>query len=181
MLFSCAGQFEGISDDAIAGPACEYALLHRHIELGIPIEPPSHLRVFSFTVFTDDNEVDVSGLATAEGAGDSLQQTGRAPVYILFEPTANGNQQPPERNVVGHSGITHRSQANGIKCPQLLKSVDGHHAASIEITLATPIEVLPGERQVKPPSRRLEHPNSFGHHFVADSVTFDYRYPISFQ
>jgi hypothetical protein len=53
--------------------------------------------------------------------------------------------------------------------------------ASIEISLTTPIEVLPGERKIKPPGRCLEHTNTFGYDFATDAITFDYRDPIRFQ
>ncbi len=41
--------------------------------------------------------------------------------------------------------------------------------------------MLPGEREIKPSSRCLEHPKTFGHNFTPDTIAFDYRYPISFQ
>jgi hypothetical protein len=63
----------------------------------------------------------------------------------------------------------------------LLEAVSWHHAAGVEICLAAPVEMLPGEGEIKPSSRCLEHPNTFGHNFTPDAIAFDYRYPIRFQ
>jgi hypothetical protein len=41
--------------------------------------------------------------------------------------------------------------------------------------------MLPGEGEIKPSSRCLEHPNTFGNNFTPNTIAFDYRYPIRFQ
>ena len=83
--------------------------------------------------------------------------------------------------MVGHSGITHCAQVDGIKGTQLIETIFRHHASGLEISLATPIETLPGERQIKTATRGLEHTNALGNHFSPYAVSFDHRYFVVLQ
>src|SRR4029077_4035672 len=56
-----------------------------------------------------------------------------------------------------------------------------HHAAGLEISPATPIEMLPGEGQIKTAARRFEHTNALGNHFSPNTVAFDHRYFVVLQ
>src|ERR1700722_6967860 len=83
--------------------------------------------------------------------------------------------------MVGHSGITHCPQVNGVKGTQLVETIFRHHAAGLGVPLATPIETLPRERQIKTATRRLKHTNAFGTPFFSDPVAFDHRYFVVLQ
>ena len=83
--------------------------------------------------------------------------------------------------MVGHSWITYCTQVDGIEGTQLLETIFRHHAAGLEIPLATPIETLPRERQIKTATRRLEHPNALGNHFSSNAVSLNHRYFVVLQ
>jgi hypothetical protein len=83
--------------------------------------------------------------------------------------------------VVGHSGITHRAQVNGIKRTQLFEAIFWHHAARLEVVLATPVEVLPREGQIEAASHGLEHADALGNDLVSNPVSFNYGDPIVLQ
>src|SRR5712692_9739111 len=74
MFLACPSQLEGVGDDAVAGSARKDILLDRHLELGVSVEPSADLRVLSFTVFPNDDKVDVPRLPAAERTGDPFQQ-----------------------------------------------------------------------------------------------------------
>src|SRR5258706_15530580 len=83
--------------------------------------------------------------------------------------------------MVGHSGITHCAKVDGIKGTQLVETIFRHHAAGLEISLATPIETLPGEGQIKASTRRLKHTNALGDNLSPYAVSFDHRYFVVLQ
>src|SRR5712671_6785701 len=83
--------------------------------------------------------------------------------------------------MVGHSGIADRAQVDGVKPAQLLEAVFRHHTASLGVSLATPIETLPRERQIKTAPGRLDHSNAFGNYFSSNAVAFDHRYFVVLQ
>ena len=68
------GQFECVSNNTVATSPCKDALLDRHLEGAIAIQPSSRLRIFPFGIFTYDYEINVAMLAPTERAADSLQQ-----------------------------------------------------------------------------------------------------------
>ena len=115
MLLSGAGQFEGVGHDAIARTAGKDILLDHHLKFCVAIEASTCFGVLALTVFPNDDEVDVSGVAAAEWAGYSFQQARGAAVHILVESAADRDQEAPQRSVVGYSGIADRSQIDGVE------------------------------------------------------------------
>src|SRR5580704_1770435 len=94
---------------------------------------------------------------------------------------ANGYQQAPQRNVVGHIGMTHRAEENCIEGAQLFETVFGHHATAAAICLAAPIEILPGEIEAEALARGIEHVNSLWHDLKPDSITGDHCNLVAFR
>jgi len=72
MLLASPSQFKRVSNDAIAGAACEDGFLNRRIELGVAVQASTDLGVLAFTIFTDNNEINISDLASAERTCDSF-------------------------------------------------------------------------------------------------------------
>src|SRR5579864_163191 len=75
--------------------------------------------------------------------------------------------------MIGDSGISDSAKINGIEIAELVEAILGHHPAGLEISLATPIKMLPGESYVKTPPGGLENAKTFGHDLASDAVPFN--------
>ena len=118
MLLALARQLEGVADHPRNAPASKNSLLQSHFFRRSFVEPAANVRVFPFAIFAHDHEVDVARLPVLERRFDALEQTHRTKIYVLLKRSANGNQQAPQRDVVGHAGMPHRAQKNRIERPQ---------------------------------------------------------------
>src|SRR5215475_12029350 len=52
----------------------------------------------------------------------------------------------------------------------LLQPILRHHPAGLAIGFARPVEMIPLELDSEAAPRRIEHPNTFRHNFLADTV-----------
>ena len=111
VLLAGAGELEGVAHDAVAAAAGEDRLLHRHLEFGAGIKPAADFRILAFVVFADDIEVDIARSAVAQRRLDAGQQPHGAEVDVLVEAASQGDQQAPQRDVIGYFGWpTHRAK-----------------------------------------------------------------------
>src|SRR5580658_8509502 len=94
---------------------------------------------------------------------------------------ANGYQQAPERNVIGHIGMTDSAEENCVEGTQLFEAVFGHHAAGAAIYLAAPIEILPRAIKAEALARGIQRANSLRHDLKPDSVTGDHSDLVVFR
>jgi len=83
--------------------------------------------------------------------------------------------------MVGNTGVADRSEINCVKWAKLIQTVVRHHAAGLEISLTTPVKVLPGKRNVEATGDRFEHANSFGHNLAPDAVSCNDGNLVTFQ
>ncbi len=77
--------------------------------------------------------------------------------------------------MVGHPGKAHRAEVDRLEPPQLGQAVLGHHAPGACVDLAAPVEVLPLELDPEATPGRLQHPDAFGQHLLADTVAGNHR------
>ena len=77
--------------------------------------------------------------------------------------------------MIGNIGVSHGTEENGVKGPELLDAVRWHHPAGFHIRFAAPIQVLPTEAESKALPCDLENPHAFGDNFLADAVSEDNR------
>jgi hypothetical protein len=93
---------------------------------------------------------------------------------VLPHLPADGYQQPPERNMIGHAGKTDSPQIDGVNPSKLFDTVFGHKTTGLGIALTVPGEFLPEEVEAIPPANGFQYPNTFGDHLFPDAVAGDY-------
>lgn len=77
--------------------------------------------------------------------------------------------------MVWHAWQSDGTKKYSIECRKQFESIVGHHLAESPIACATPIEVLPFERDTESPSGGLQNADTFRHHFRPNPVASDYR------
>jgi hypothetical protein len=58
---------------------------------------------------------------------NTFEEPDRPQVNILAKTASNGNEKPPKRDVVGDTGASSSAEKDGVKGPQLIEAVGGHH------------------------------------------------------
>jgi len=137
-------QFEGVAQDPVHAAAGKDRLLNHHFMLGAFIGAPAEGGIFAFGIFAHHVKIDIAGLFTRQRAGDAGEQTHRTQVDVLVKLTAELQQRPPQRNVVGN-GIrpADGAEVDGIEALQLLAPVVRHHLAVMGIIFAAcPLHLL---------------------------------------
>src|SRR5581483_9097105 len=71
-----------------------------------------------------------------------------------------------------------RAEKDRIVRADLREPVVRHHRAGLEISLAAPVEMIPGEAQPVLRSGRFEHADPLRDDFLADAVAGDDGYPM---
>ena len=87
-----------------------------------------------------------------------------------MEAAANGDQKPPERDVIGNAGIADGAEEYGIVRRKLIEAIFRHHAAGFEIRFAAPVEIFPGDGKAELARGGLDGFDSLGNYFLADTI-----------
>ena len=167
------GELEGVAHDAVAADAGKDRLLHRHFHRRSRKEPAADLGILALVVLAHDVEIDLAGLAVLERRVDAGKQPHRPQIDVLLEVAADRDQQAPQRDMIGHAGISDGAEEDAVHALDLVEPVLRHHRAALGEALAAPIVVLPFEREAVAARRGLEHAHAFRHDFLADPVTGD--------
>src|SRR5262249_52410345 len=96
-------------------------------------------------------------------------------VHILMKSAPDRNQEAPQRDVVRHSGESHRAEKDRLELSKPLEAVLGHHAPGFRVALAAPIERRPLDLEAEPPAGGVEDAHAFGHDLLADAVAGNRR------
>ena len=111
-------------------------------------------------------------------AGDAGQDARGAHVGVLVEGLADGEPQPPQRDVVGHVGHAGRAEQDGVVALDLLAPVVGHEGAGLLVALRAPVEVIEGNREAAVAlGAGVEHLDTRRDHLLADAVAWNGRDP----
>ena len=180
-LRPAARQLERVAKNAVHAVAREHDLLHCNLVVAASVEAAADLGVFALVVFADDVEIDVARVAVAQRRFDAGHEPHWPDVRILAKFAADRNEQSPERDVIGHSGKSHRSQINRVVMANLREAVLGHHATGLLVVNAAPGKVIPREAEAVLLCGRVEDEHAWGDHFLADAVTGDGRDAIIFH
>src|SRR5437867_6812983 len=172
-------KLEGIPQDTVAAATREHGYLNGGLLGCATVEATADFRVLAFVVLAHDHHVDVGGPAVRERRSDTFQQANRSEVDVLAEAAPNGNQQSPQRHVIGHTGEANRAEIDGFELAKLLKAVLRHHAAGPRVHFAAPIEGLPLKLEAEPAAGGLEHAHTLRNDLFADPVAGNYRNPMS--
>src|SRR5918997_285789 len=102
------------------------------------------------------------------------KEPGRAEVYVLVEAAPDGEQEAPQRDVVGDGRPPDRAEVDGVEAGQGLQAVLRHHPAVLQVVLAAPRELREAqfERGISL-SRGLEHPHTGAHDLGPDPIPTD--------
>src|SRR5208283_19277 len=161
--------------DAVAPAPRKHRFLQRHLGIRVVVETTSYFGVLAFIIFTDDAEIDVTGWKAFDWRRDAVQQAHRTQVDILLKLPPDGNEQSPQRNMIGNTGIADGTKIDGVETAQLVEPIFGHHPAGLEISLTAPVKILPGKGRVVTAPRVFQCPEAFGHDLATDSIAFDDR------
>ena len=105
-----------------------------------------------------DHHVDWSPGGVAQRATRSRQQLDRvAKVHVLAERAPDRDQQPPQRDVVGHVRPPDGAEQDRVTVPQPLQPVRSHHPAVLHEVVAAPRVFGRLEAESIPLARRLQH------------------------
>ena len=168
--------FEGEAQDPVdAGPGH-----HRLLDDGLAVGALEHLAadagVLAFGVLADHQEVDVTGLAAAQRAGDPGQQLHRAQVDVLVEAAAELQQRVPQGDVVRDDvGPAHCAEVDRVEAAQHLEPVLGQHPAVLGPVLGGgEVELLGLQTEPEALGRPAQDLQAFRHHLSADPVSCDH-------
>ena len=136
------GVVEGKAHDALRGGSREHNGLQSHFLGPLPVHPPAYAGVLALRVFADAYHVDGVPLGVAQGRGHAVELAHGPQVHVLVEALADGQQQAPQRYVVGDGGAAHRPHQNGFEPAllQLVQAVGGHHGPGSLIVARPPVE-----------------------------------------
>ncbi len=167
--FMC--EFERKTHDAIGAAPRKNRLLHRQLVVGAFEHAPADRRILAFAVLAHHPEIDVARLPVRERAFHARHQAHRPQVHVLLEIAAEWNQQPPQRNVIGHRRRpARRAEKHRVVLAHLVESVHRHHAAVLGVVVAAPVEFIELEFETEFARRGLQHAHAFRSGFLADAV-----------
>src|SRR5205823_12388160 len=93
---------------------------------------------------------------------------------VLPEAAADGNEQSPERDVVGHAREADGAEEDGVVAADPIEAVVRHHPAVAGEVLAAPGVLVPVELDAVLAAGGLEDALAFRDDFLADAVARDH-------
>ena len=142
---------------------------------------PTHLRIFTFGVFSNNHTVYCSWLFIAKRRSDSIKQESRPHIGKLLKGLANRQEEPTQSHIIRHPRVTHRPQIDSVCVLQLSKRRLGHHRAMFQIIFAAPRVALKLQAKAVHGSGTLEHADSFINYFYSDAISWNCRNIVSFH
>ncbi len=127
-------EFEGIGEHAVHARAGEHRLLDGHLAVGALEHAAPDGGIFPLGVFADHDEIDITGYAARQRAGDAAHQAHRAQVDVKVELAAHLQQQPPHRDMVRHEvWRAHGPEIDRGMVAHVVLPVGGHHQAMPQV------------------------------------------------
>ncbi len=181
MLFSLARQIECEAQHSINSTPGKNRFLDDHLIFGASVDAPADVGVFAFIVLPDNHEINLTRLPALKWSLNTFEEPDRPQVNILAKTASNGNEKPPKRDVVGDIGASYSAEKDGVKGPQLIEAVGGHHLARFEVRFAAPVKEMPGELESEALPGGIQDANAFRNYFFSDSISCNYGDAESFQ
>src|SRR5207245_2434697 len=150
---SLARQLEGEAVDSRHARAGEHGGLGGDLLRQPTVGAPAMAGVLAFAVLAHDDPVDA--LARAQRTRHSGQHARGAYVRVLIEALADGQAQPPERDVVRDLLASHGAEEDGIEGAQLLEPALGYVVAALEVVVRAPRKALDLEPEAPLACRHL--------------------------
>ena len=149
----------------------EDALLGGELAVGALEEAAAEAGIFTLGVLADDVEVDVLLGASGKRGSRAGHQLAGADAGVLIEAAADGDQEAPERDVVGDTGPADGTEKDGVVLAELVEAVLGHHGAELGVTLTGPVVVGCFQTEAEAGGGGFEHAQALGDGLFADAVT----------
>src|SRR5258706_14877553 len=92
------------------------------------------------------NRLDATMTSYSCGWLDAVERADWAQVHVLVEPLPDGDQQPPQRLVVGDVWPADGAVQDGVMVGEDVQPVGGHHAAVGDEVVAAPVQPFPLDR-----------------------------------
>src|SRR5918997_1761767 len=148
----------GIAQDPLDPAPGEDALLDNHLVRRAAEHAAARVRVLALGILPDHGHVEGAGLR--QRALDAAQEPDRPQVNVLVEAAANGEEEPPQGDVVRDGRPAYGSEVDRVEVGKSLQAVLWHHPAVLEVVLAAPREPREAQRwRAVYLGRRLEHPD----------------------
>ena len=170
LLLGAARELEGELQDTIDALAGEDRLLDRELVLRALEHAAAELAVLAFGILALHPEIDLAGLAVGERRRHALEQAHRPKVHVFVEVAANGDQQSPQRHMVGHARPADCPEENAFELLELLHAIVRHHLAGGQEAIARPVELGEFELEIEAPRGGFEDAHALRQNFLADSV-----------
>jgi hypothetical protein len=88
----------------------------------------------------------------------------------LLKTLTKGQQEIPDRDVIGYGGRSNRTEIDGVERSGSLEPVHVHHAAVTQVVIATPRQFGEGEGNTGAARRGFNRGETSGDDFFADPV-----------
>src|SRR5512134_2197701 len=128
LLRALCRELEGVLEDAIDTLTREHRLLRHDLALGARVHATADRGVLALAVLAHHPEVDVADLAVRERALHAGHQSHWPQVHVLVVAAAEGNQEPPQRDVIGYGRRPpRRAEENRVMPGEPVERVLRHH------------------------------------------------------
>ncbi len=147
------------------------ARLNGDLFLVAPVNVTANVRVLALGVFAYDDDVEISGLASAQRTLDARQKPGWTEVDILPKPLPDRHDQAPNGDVVGSFRPSNRAQQDCVVLAEEVESVVRHHPSVPRVVLGAPGQVRLLElSQADHLGRGIKYVERGGSYLAADPV-----------
>src|ERR1700744_3297215 len=106
------------------------------------VRPPAYAGVLPFSIFPNDNPIQVFCPAMFQRGFDAGQNARRPYIGVLIEALADFQPQSPKGDVVGNIRVTGGAEENGVFAAEGNESIFGHHLAVLAVVVSTPVEAF---------------------------------------
>ena len=117
------GKFERVADHPVAATSREHRALDGQLFSRTSVKPAADLGVLAFVVLTHDHHVDIVWAAPGQRRPYACEQPYRSAGDVLSKPSANRNQEPPQRHVIRYARKAYGAQIDRVELAKLVASV----------------------------------------------------------
>ena len=171
-LRAAISAFSLVDRDTLDAAAGKDRLLHRQLARLPVMETATDLRVLALRILADDDKIDRTA-PFGKWTSDTRQQSRRPQTHVLVEASSDRDQQPPQRDVIGHIWAADRAQENRVRFCETVERVVVHHRAGTDVVIAAPQVLRPLDAEARQWCERIEHDAGRGNRLDADAVARD--------
>ena len=168
-----ARERERVTDDALDPDPREDVHLQADLVAHADVHAAAGAGVLALGVLAHAHHVDVGRGPAGERRGHARQEPDRADVQVQVEALPDRQQEPPQRDVVGHARRADRAEVDRRRALEPAQAVGRHHRPGAAVVVAAPRQVLPHKRALLA-AGRLEHADALRDHLGPHAVAADH-------